>query len=382
MSLLKLPQSFRANRVEGVYQAKLGAAAAAVGRRRGKPYEEVKEWTEQCQARQANILKELNRTAIAHKKATLLGQADPVHHQRLVSVMSGKANLWTTGPGYAKRMPKSVFRAGLHVALGIPVQPKPKVCKCGSMVDTLGNHFACCRLLPKRTQCHNYWRDTMACIVRMAGKSVKVEVAPEGERVRPGDIWIPGFKDGKPLAVDFAISAAVDPSAPDRIAHTKVQKYKAMCDKKGWLFRPVVGDGYGAVRGEGAAFITNVIKDLTEKVGKSWPAPSTLVWRTVSSCLMRRRAEAIAEAWAHGLVSSEMEEWEDPENDVEEGHKGDVAMEGGEECSSNMGGAGISNAQLLPQGDDILVDYEDAEEPLTVVAGQAPVVEEGFEAEL
>ena len=117
----------------------------------------------------------------------------------------------------------------------------------------------------------------MAEIVRMTGKSVKVEVAPEGERERPGDIWIPGFKDGKAMAVDFAISAAVDPSAPDRIAHTKTKKYKAMCDKKGWLFRPVVGDGYGAVRGEGATFIANIIKDLTAKIGVSLPAPSTLV---------------------------------------------------------------------------------------------------------
>jgi len=205
----------------------------------------VKEWTEQCKSRKVGVLKELNRSSIVQKKALLLERADPVHRQRLISVMSGKANLWATGSGYSKRLPKAVYRAALHVTLGIPVQHKPRMCKCGAIADSLGNHFACCRLLPKRTQCHNYWRDTMAEVIRKTGKSVSVEVAPEGERERPGDIWIPGYKDGKATAVDFAISAAMDASAPDRIAFTKSSKYKAMCEKRGWLFRPVVGDGTG-----------------------------------------------------------------------------------------------------------------------------------------
>jgi hypothetical protein len=386
------------------YRANLAAAAAEVGRRRGKTYHEVQEWTEQCQARKANVLQELNRTYIAHKKSELLEQADPVNHQRLVSVMSGKANLWTTGAGYAKRMPKAVFRAGLHVSLGIPVQPRPHLCKCGMTADTLGNHFANCRLIPKRTQCHNYWRDMMADIIRMTGKTVHVEVAPEGKRERPADIFQPVGKDGKPNAIDLAISAAVEPAAPDRIAQTKNIKYKEMCKKMGWNFIPVVGDAYGAVRGDGAAFINSVVKELTQKLGMSWPAPSTMVWRTVTTCLLRRRAEAIAEAWSEGLVSSEMEEWDFSGMETAEG---DNEMEGTVEEVSAVGGACISTAQLLPQGDDILPDFEEEEyhsriptplflnndeveyEPESpppmeeeMYDPEAPMVEEGFEGEL
>ena len=117
---------------------------------------------------------------------------------------------------------------------------------------------------------------------------------------------------------------------------------------------------------------------------------------------MWRRAEAIAEAWAHGLVSSEMEEWEDPPEDddadgdeamgvdSQEGHDGDEAMEGEEVVVSTLVGAGISIAQLLHQDAANLEDYSDEEYVPSMppdVSGElydpfAPMVEEGFEGEI
>lgn len=188
----------------------------------------------------------------------------------------------------------------------------------------------------------------MATVVRLAGKEVKIEVAPEGERERPGDIWIPGFKDGKPVAIDFAITTAADPCAADRIAHTKTQKYKVMCERLGWAFKPVVGDGFGAVRGEGAAFLNALAKMLTEKVGKGWPAPSTLMWRTVSTCLMRRRAEAIVEAWGLGLTSTDLE-GHPPDDPGDTGAMDEDYEEAEDEDEDNLDGTGNSNAQPCHQ---------------------------------
>ena len=299
---------------------------------------------------------ELNRTAINHKKAELLTNAkDTTTRNRLTSVMSKGANAWTVGPGYSQRMSKAVFRAGLHVSLGVPVQPRPQKCKCGALSDMLGNHFACCQLIHKRTQAHNYWKRTVGNVARREGFSVQEEMSADGKE-RPADLLVYGLVKGKNAAINLSISAAVDPSAPDRIAHTKMMKYKDQCERMGWVFCPLVGDGYGAIRGGGASIINTLSKALADKLGPVWPSASTMVWRTMSSCLIRRRAEAIAYAWSEGWVSSTMEDWEPPEGDPG-GEVLDGEEEGGEEREEeaqeeeeeSIEGAGISNAQLPPQ---------------------------------
>jgi hypothetical protein len=271
--------------------------------------EDIKKLVEKAKGRGANLFQELAQATHDQKKAHLLEKAegDIGKLLRLTSVMSGKANAWTAGSGYAKRMPKPVFRAALHSTLGVPIQAKESRCKCGEIADTMGQHFTCCKLMDSRKKCHDRWRDTTAAMVRMAGKEVRIEVGPEDQRVVPGDIFIPSFKDGKALAVDFSISAMMDPGAVDRIANIKEKKYSALCKEKGWDFKPVVADGYGAVRAEGSAFLNALSKTLSEKMGnEGWPSPGMQFWQAVSTCLVRRRADAIAEAWAQGLAPLEV----------------------------------------------------------------------------
>ena len=140
----------------------------------------------------------------------------------------------------------------------------------------------------------------MAEVVRSTGMAVEVECSPAGERQRPGDIMIPGWRRGKPLAVDFAITARTTADAPDQIAHTKSVRYNAMCQAEGWTFLPCVGDSFGAVRGEGGRFLKQLCKLKAEKVGKSWPTPQSLFWQGMATCLVRRAAGAIADAWSRG----------------------------------------------------------------------------------
>jgi hypothetical protein len=278
-----------------------------VGNKRGLTEEEVKGLVEKASGRGSNLLQELSQANHNKKKKFLLEHADPTQKIRLTSVMSGKANAWTTGAGFAKRMPKTVFRAALHTSLGMPIQAQESTCKCGAKVDVMGYHFSCCKLLDGRKKAHDRWRDSTAAMVRMAGKEVRIEVGPEDQRVVPGDIFIPSFKDGQALAVDFSITAVMDMRAADRIAEHKVKKYDAICKAKGWVFKPVVADSFGTVRAEGSAFLNILNKTLAEKMGKEgWPSPGTLFWQTVATCLIRRRADAIAEAWAQGLAPMEV----------------------------------------------------------------------------
>ena len=164
--------------------------------------------------------------------------------------------------------------------------------------------------------------------------AVEVEAAPEGQRRRPGDILIPGWRNGRPVAVDFAITASERVESADRIAHIKEGLYNDVCWKVGWQFVPVVGDSFGAVRGKGAKFLSNLCRRVVEKAEPGqWPLPQTLFWQSVSTCLVRRAAGAIAEAWAHaatppdGHIRTERE----ADGDNEETEPPDRGNEGGGE---------------------------------------------------
>jgi hypothetical protein len=205
-------------------------------------------------------------------------------------------------------------------------------------VDQTGSHFMKCPLLDQRTHHHNTWRDTMAGIVRKAGMSVNVESSPEGTRSRPGDILIPGWRNGRPIAVDFAIVADLSTDAPDRVAHGKRQLYQHMCEEAGWDFIPVVGDVFGAVRAESEKFLHSLCKQLSEELGPGFPTPQTLFWQSVSTCLIRRAAGGISEAWRRGFGVHPLAT---PVNNEMEG----VVVS----SSSPTEGAGISSAQPLSQ---------------------------------
>ena len=109
--------------------------------------------------------------------------------------------------------------------------------------------------------------------------------------------------------MDFAITAINQKDAADRIAQTKERKYSALCEKEGWQFVPVVGDSFGAVREASAKFLSTLCRRVVEKAEPGqWPLPQTLFWQSVSTCLVRRAAGAIAEAWAQNVTPTES--WE------------------------------------------------------------------------
>ena len=181
--------------------------------------------------------------------------------------------------------------------------------------------------------------------------AVEVEAAPDGTRRRPGDILIPGWRDGKPLAVDFAITATADLDAADRIAQTKNRAYRGLCLESGRDFTPVVGDAFGAVRADGAVFLGRLCKRLAEKKEKGWPTTQTMFWQTVSTCLVRRAAGAIADAWANGITTQLIDAVDEGGTQDDPANEDWVWEQDGTVDSEfqPLGGAGVITAQPLTQ---------------------------------
>ena len=137
--------------------------------------------------------------------------------------------------------------------------------------------------------------------------------------------------------------------AADWEAAEKEAKYSCKCAEKGWDFLPVVGDMFGAVRGPGAKFLAQAAKMLGERDEVKWPTSQMMVWQSVSTCLVRRIAEAIVEARADGATTPD-----DPDGG---GGGGGGDGSGGEEMEGVVAqteegrhlaqGAGTTTAQLL-----------------------------------
>jgi hypothetical protein len=361
-SLARLPVVFREGH-EVAYQAKLDAALETVAARRRSTKEEVSLWLDRTMGKGINPIQDAGKMWNHWAKGELVKRADPANRRRLTAVSAPHAMAWTQGPGKARPLSNVEFQAGMHWALGMEVQEGPSMCPCGREADTLGRHYANCQLFDRRTRRHNEWRDTVAALARAAGMAVEVEAAPEGQRTRPGDILIPGWRSGRPLAVDFAITAADQVDAADRIAHTKERKYSEVCWREGWQFVPVVGDSFGAVRGAGGKFLSTLCKRVAEKAEPGqWPLPQTLFWQSVSTCLVRRAAGAIAVAWAQSATPPEAQAGEESREEGQgEGRGGDEPPDEGGGGREGMGvddeeeevvvipvgSAGINRAQPL-----------------------------------
>jgi hypothetical protein len=300
-SLSRLPQKYYIHHKEA-YGTMRAEAAWQLANRMGLPPEETLKWVDDCEAKGNNSLHNLCDKVHKNTRSQLIHNATLMGRRRLTSVGQNHAGAWTLGPGKCTPLPNSHFRAGLHWYLGLHVCSRTSTCECGRPADPLGVHFTQCRFIDRRVHCHNQLRDTVAQSVRDAGMAVQVEACAPGERTRPGDILVPGWRNGKPVAVDFAIVTAHNASEPDLTATRKHQKYDEKCTAAGWDFVAAVTDTYGGILGEGQKFLAALCKAQAEKLGKGYPAPQEVFWKSVSTAVIWRAAGAIAAAWAKGAT--------------------------------------------------------------------------------
>ena len=80
---------------------------------------------------------------------------------------------------------------------------------CTQTVDMLGDHAACCTRNGERIVRHNRVRNLVANICREGLLSPVVEMKNllTSTARRPGDIVLPNWSNGRPLAVDVAVTS-------------------------------------------------------------------------------------------------------------------------------------------------------------------------------
>ena len=243
--------------------------------------------------------------------ARALRQADSWEQQRLISLSASHATAWTTGPNPWVSMSSTEYRYGLKWILGVELLEQPTVCTaCSMLQDCYGRHAVTCRRSGAITRCHNLLRDVAKSISVAAGYTVFSEqTIPSNHALRPADILIHNWKEGKPLALDFTVStpslnADSDPelkiaaSMLDQACQKKVRHYRQACERDGWLFQPFAVDVFGAIHPTARKIAEAIIHRFEEKHTECKTYPfATFVWRALTSAsVMRAATQTMASA--------------------------------------------------------------------------------------
>ena len=202
-----------------------------------------------------------------------------------------------------------ITRMKLH--MGFPIFSGSDVgcgCALGPTPPNMEYHALSCKRDGSRYLRHNAIRDVFfdAC---SAGKlSVLREppnLIPDSDE-RPGDVYFPLWKDGKPMAVDFTVSNCCRPSDLDNIADNptyvildaaekKRRKYQARLEDLGINFTPFCMDVYGSMHNDAFFLLQRVASSIATNTGFSW--------QDTRKYLMEKLQIALATAVSTSLIS-------------------------------------------------------------------------------
>ena len=176
-------------------------------------------------------------------------------------------------------IPTSLYRLGLRWWLGCPLieaEEGSLSCPgCGAQVDKWGDHLMCCKR-NNFLQRHTALQEGVAVLLTEAGqpftKEAPIPDCPDGQ-LRPADILLPGWDNGRDLALDVTLvhgwqASVQGPSITRERWRTflrkkeqlKHQKYDTACERAGWSFGALAMGTWGGVGPEGARHLQRILK--------------------------------------------------------------------------------------------------------------------------
>eukprot|EP01126_Amoeba_proteus_P054249 TRINITY_DN6666_c0_g1_i2.p1 TRINITY_DN6666_c0_g1~~TRINITY_DN6666_c0_g1_i2.p1 ORF type:complete len:249 (-),score=-1.48 TRINITY_DN6666_c0_g1_i2:82-828(-) len=96
--------------------------------------------------------------------------------------------------------------------LGVKQYPAEFRCDCGDRMDVFGDHAVMCKGGGDRIVRHNRLRDRCFDVCRDVGLEPIKEKRFGKDKVRPGDVFLPSFRGGKDVYVDWCVVHPVQSS--------------------------------------------------------------------------------------------------------------------------------------------------------------------------
>ena len=181
---------------------------------------------------------------------------------RLNSLTLPHAGAWLSAvpiKGLGLYLSASEFQAVLRYRLGLPVYSDERRCPyCAGILDILGDHSLNCGGHGDRIARHDRLRDAIhdkSASASLAPRKEQKDLIP-GSRSKPGDIFIPSWKSGKPAAFDVTVTSSLQASVIVHAAETsgyalkqaeekKFSKHNQGCEDQGITFIPLAVETLG-----------------------------------------------------------------------------------------------------------------------------------------
>ncbi|KAL5506735.1 hypothetical protein EMCRGX_G008470 [Ephydatia muelleri] len=239
--------------------------------------------------------------------------SSPANCARLLSVSSPHASAWLSvmpTPHKNLHLDPPEFQMALKWWLGLDTSQNGSSCSfCPShALDPLGHHALTCKSGGDSIFRHNSLRDAfwesckLACIAGQieAGSGLDVE----GSRTRPADILLPNWEFGKPAALDFTITSALNPStlneasvmAGSAASAAEVRKHVAndeKCSRLGWVCIPLSVETYGCWGEEAGRCLDRLATRIATRTGCPKSSAVSGLYGRLSIGLVRANARAL-----------------------------------------------------------------------------------------
>ena len=209
--------------------------------------------------------------------------------------------------------------------LWMPVYASDSICPlCDGVLDKFGDHCLTCPCGGDRTKRHNHLRNHVYSFATAAGLDPVLEKPgllqsrpfqgslPENgvqqsnpQARRPADVWLPRWRHGNPVALDFAVtSGLLDTAATIQEASACLTAYEQrkrthldterLCNAEGLGFTPMVMEAVGGTWGPAASpTLVDIAKVKALQSGESQEYVLQQLLQCLSTILHRENARAV-----------------------------------------------------------------------------------------
>jgi len=229
-----------------------------------------------------------------------------VLRKRLKSVAQPHSGAWLTAPplhSYGMEFPNREFQVAALRWLGAKVNGEGSCVACTEYNNCFADHAVRCACQNDRIVRHNRIRDVLCELAHgaaLAPQKEKSHILGDTPGRRPGDIFLPCFGNGAPLAIDVAITdpllpkySKVDCPAEDYAVNIKHVKYDEGFRDTGIDFCAAVVDIFGWWNAEGFDVISEIARRGADRSGYERSSYICLCWQRLSVALQISNARMV-----------------------------------------------------------------------------------------
>jgi len=223
------------------------------------------------------------------------------------SIAQPHAGAWILAPplhNYGMEFPNRDFQLAALRWLGAKVISEGSSClACTQNIDSFADHSVRCPRLNDKIVRHNRLRDTICELAHNAAlgpQKEKSHLLGDCPGRRPGDIFIPCFKNGTPLAIDVAVTDPlreeyIEVDCPSEAYAIKVKhaKYDNGFIGTGMDFGAAVVDVFGWWCPEGLEIIREIARRGADRIGWGRSNYISLCWQRLSVALQLSNARMV-----------------------------------------------------------------------------------------